>query len=134
MSTASRLTLFASLRRDSLLFALVGTLVLLLHSLQPLAAAHLPGAGHMAICTAFNAGGDAGAAGDAVPGGLDDCPVCLIAGACAAAAVHKAAPVILAAVPTPAVLAEQSPAALAGAGPPALPGAPPPAIRAPPFA
>jgi hypothetical protein len=131
MSTAPHLTLFASLRRDRFLFALLGTLVLLLHALQPLAAAQMPG-GHMAICTALNADGDAGAAGTSSPGALDDCPVCLIGNACGAAAVYKAALAASPAFPAPTALAGQTPLPLAADDPGALLVAPPPAIRAPP--
>ena len=129
MSPASRLTLFASLRRDRLLFALLGTLVLVLAALQPLAAAQMPG-GHGVLCTALDAGGMTGkAATDA----LDDCPVCLVGNACGAAAAHKAAPAAVAAFPAPAALAAQPVPALAADGPAERPGAPPPAIRAPPL-
>lgn len=132
MSTASRLTLFASLRRDRFLFALLGALVLILHTLQPLAAAQMPGGGHMAICTALDAGGGTDAAGDS-SGPLDDCPICLIGNACGAMAVYKATLAAFAAFPAPAALAAQSAPAAAGDGPTGLPGAPPPAIRAPPL-
>ena len=131
MSTASRLTLFASLRRDRFLFALLGTLVLILNTLQPLAAAQMPG-GHMAICTALNAGGETGASGDS-SGPLDDCPVCLIGNACGAAAAYKATPAAFAAFPAPAALAAQPLLAVASDGPAELLVAPPPAIRAPPL-
>lgn len=131
MSTASRLTLFASLRRDRFLFALLGTLVLLLHTLQPLAAAQTPG-GHMAICTALNADGGASATGNSAPGGLDDCPICLFGNACGSGGVYKAVPAPFAAFPAPAVLAARSPVILAVGDPAAPLVAPPPAIRAPP--
>lgn len=130
MSTASRLTLFASLRRDRFLFALLGTLVLLLHTLQPLAAAQMPG-GHMAICTALNVDGGTSAAGDSAPGGLDDCPICLFGNACGGG-VYKAMPAPFAAFPAPAVLAARSPVIVAARDPAAPLVAPPPAIRAPP--
>ena len=132
MSTAPSLTLFASLRRDRLLFALLGTVVLLLHTLQPLAAAQMPGGGHMAICTALDAGGDGAAAGGSAPGALDDCPVCLLGNACGGVALHKAVPAGLAAFPAPLALAARSPIPVAADDPAALMVAPPPAIRAPP--
>lgn len=132
MSTASRLTLFASLRRDRFLFALLGTLVLILNTLQPLAAAQMPGGGHIAICTALDAGGETGAASDS-SGPLDDCPVCLIGNACGAAAVYKATPAAFAAFPAPSALAAQPLPAVASDGPAELLVAPPPAIRAPPL-
>lgn len=133
MSTASRPSLFASLRRDSFLFALLGTLVLLLNTLQPLAASQMPEGGHLVICTALNAGGDAGASGDPSSGPLDDCPICLIGNACGTTALHKATPSPLAAFPAPAALAAQSLPRAAAEGPAELLVAPPPAIRAPPL-
>ena len=136
MSVHKPPSLFASLRRDRFLFALLGTLVLFLNTLQPLAAAQMPGGGHMAICTALNsgggAGGETGAAEGSSPGALDDCPVCLFGNACGAAAVSKATLTAFAAFPAPAALAGQSLVALARDGPAALLVAPPPAIRAPP--
>lgn len=132
MSVHQPSSLFASLRRDRFLFALLGTLVLFLNTLQPLAAAQMPGGGHMAICTALNADGEAGGAEGSAPGALDDCPVCLIGNACGAAAVHKATLAAFAAFPAPASLAGLLPVSLARDGPAALLVAPPPAIRAPP--
>ena len=133
MSTASRLSLFASLRRDRFPFALLGALVLLLNALQPLAAAQMPGGGHLVICTALNAAGTAGVAGDPSSGPLDDCPICLIGNACGAHAFNKAAPASSPAFPAPERLAAPALFSAAREGPAALPGAPPPAIRAPPL-
>lgn len=132
MSTAPRLSLFASLRRDRFLFALVGALVLFLNALQPLAASQMPEGGHMAICTAL-AGGEAGANGDLPSGTLDDCPVCLIGNACGATATYKAVPAAFAAFPARAALAAQPLRPDAASGPLEALIAPPPAIRAPPL-
>ena len=130
MSAHRPIGLFASLRRDRMLFAVVGTLVMLLAALQPLAAAQTGGGGHMALCTAFGVSGGSGAAS---PDTGPDCPLCGIGHLCGSAALHKATPVVAAAFPAPAALV----------GGPALPApgkkratlldAPPPAIRAPPF-
>lgn len=132
MSTASRLTLFASLRRDRFPFALLGALVLLLNALQPLAAAQMPTGGHLVICTALDIGGTAGLAGDSSSNPLDDCPICLIGNACGGA-IHKAPPASSAAFPAPAQLAALVPFVNAGDDPAERLTAPPPAIRAPPL-
>lgn len=130
MSTRKPIGLFASLRRDRFLFALLGALVLFLNTLQPLAAAQMPAGGHLVICTALDAGGTAG---DPSSGPLDDCPVCLIGNACGAGLAQKAASASSAAFPAPARLVAPALFAAAHQGPAALPGAPPPAIRAPPL-
>lgn len=132
MSTASRQTFFASLRRDRLLFALLGTLVLFLHTLQPLAAAQAPEGGHLSICTLYGIDDQAAASGDAPAGPLDDCPICLIGNACSSAAAYKAAPAAFAAFPAPAALVSAPPRAALKTGPAARRDIPPPAIRAPP--
>lgn len=133
MSTASRLTLFASLRRDRFPFALLGALVLFLNALQPLAAAQMPAGGHLVLCTAFDTGGTAGAAGDPSSSPLDDCPICLIGNACGAAFAQKAAPAASAAFPSVPRLVAPASFPASHRGPAELPGAPPPAIRAPPL-
>lgn len=133
MRDAPRLTLFASLRRDRLLFALVGTLMLVLHSLQPLAAASMPEGMHLAICTMHGIEERNPAPGEAPVNPLDNCPACLIGG-CSGFAVVKAvldAPCILAGPDT--ILAGSLPAAPA-TGPVGRQGEPTPAIRAPPSA
>lgn len=133
MSTASRPTLFASLRRDRLLFALVGTLVLLLNALQPLAAAQASEGGHLAICTLYGIDDQAAASGDAPGSPLDDCPICLIGNACSSAAAYKAALAAFAAFPAPAALVSAPPRTALKTGPAARRDIPPPAIRAPPL-
>lgn len=133
MSTRKPIGLFASLRRDRLLFALLGALVLFLNTLQPLAAAQMPAGGHLVICTALDAGGTAGVAGDPSSGPLDDCPICLIGNACGAGLAQKAASASSAAFPAPARLVTPVLFATTYQSPAALPGAPPPAIRAPPL-
>lgn len=132
MSMRKPTSLFASLRRDGFLFALLGTLVLFLNTLQPLAASQMPEGGHLAICTALGIS-DTGASDTSSPGPLDDCPICLIGNACGATAFHKAALAAFAAFPTPATLAAQTLPGLAREGPAELLVAPPPAIRAPPL-
>lgn len=132
MSTASRPTLFASLRRDRLLFALLGSLLLLFHALQPLAAAQMPDDRHFAICTIH--GIDNAGASDKTPAGpFDDCPVCLISAACSGLAVHKAMLDASAAFPTPAMVIVAQPRVALRSGPDGRQGEPSPAIRAPPF-
>lgn len=129
MRDASRQTLFVSLRRDRLLFAVIATLVLLLQAIQPLAAASGP-SGLLPICTLY--GIDKGsAAEDAPAGALDDCPVCLIA-ACSGFVVSKAMPdawhgFVVPSRPNHLLL----PARLEF-GPAGRQGEPSPAIRAPP--
>ena len=104
MSTAPRLSLFASLRRDRFLFAFVGALVLLLNALQPLAASQMPEGGHLAICTTLGLDTQAASSGDLPAGPLDDCPICLIGNACGGMAGYKAVPASFAAFPAPAAL------------------------------
>lgn len=133
MSMARRPTLFASLRRDRLLFALVGTLVLFLNALQPLAASQMPEGGHLVICTPFNVDGQAQASEKLPADVLDDCPICLIGNACASAAAYKATAAAFAAFPAPARLTDAPPHAARHVGTPERSGAPPPAIRAPPL-
>lgn len=132
MSTASRPTLFASLRRDRLLFAVVATLVLLLHALQPLAAAQASEGGHLAICTLHGLDNQAGAPGKSPAGAPDDCPICLVTNGCASPAAFKAALGSLAAFPPPATFISAPPCAALETGPAMRRGMPPPAIRAPP--
>jgi len=133
MSMRKPIGLFASLRRDRFLFALLGTLVLFLNTLQPLAASQMPEGGHLVICAALGDGDAASAAGDSSSNPLDDCPICLIGNACGAAAINKIAPASSAAFPAPARLAMQALFAAPREGPAELLVAPPPAIRAPPL-
>ena len=133
MSTAKRPTLFASLRRDRFLFALVGTLVLFLNALQPLAASQMPEGGHMALCTALNVEGQAEAADRSSHGVLDDCPICLIGNACANAAAYKATAAAAPAFPAPASLTGAPAQAAHRSDAVERLDAPPPAIRAPPL-
>lgn len=129
MSPAFRPTLFAALRRDRLLFALVGSLLLMLHALQPLAAAQMPQDAHFAICTIHGIDDR----GVAPAGPLDDCPACLVA-ACSSLAVYKATLDACAAFPAPPTLiAVAPPPAAPQSGPAGRQGEPSPAIRAPPF-
>lgn len=132
MSTAPRLSLFASLRRDRFLFAFVGALVLLLNALQPLAASQMPEGGHLAICTTLGLDTQAASSGDLPAGPLDDCPICLIGNACGGMAGYKAVPASFAAFPAPAALTAALYAA-SGTSPAERLDAPPPAIRAPPL-
>jgi len=84
MFRLSDTNLFGALRRDRLLFAIVGALVLVLHMLQPLAAARAASVGLDVICSAF---GDDDRANDAtLPAGVDDCPQC-VAGPCSGLSV-----------------------------------------------
>lgn len=126
MSTASRPTLFASLRRDRLLFALLGSLLLLFHALQPLAAAQMPEDAHFAICTIHGVDDR----GDAPAGPLDDCPACLIA--CSVSVVCKAVLDTSAPFPTPRLLIVAPPRVASQSGPAGRQGEASPAIRAPP--
>lgn len=133
MRDASRPSLFASLRRDRLLFALVSTLVLLLHTLQPLAAAHMPEDRHLAICTLHGLVDDGEATGEKSTDPFDNCPVCLIGGACWNMAIGKIGPGATLAFPAPdtfLVIAPYDPALQTG--PAGRQGEPLPAIRAPP--
>ncbi len=132
MSMRKPIGLFASLRRDRFLFALLGTIVLFLNTLQPLAASQMPEGGHLVICTALN-DGTAGAADDSSSNPLDDCPICLIGNACGAAAINKIVPASSAAFPAPARLVVQALFPAQREGPAELLVAPPPAIRAPPL-
>ena len=131
MSPAFRPTLFDSLRRDRVLFVLVGALLLLLHALQPLAAAHMQEDGHFAICTIHGID-DRGKSGDAPAGPLDDCPTCLI-GVCSVAAIYKAVNDTSAAFPAPRLLPVAPTRLALQSGPAGRQGEPSPAIRAPPF-
>jgi len=133
MSDASRLSLFVSLRRDRLLFALVSTLVLLLHTLQPLAAANMPEDRHLAICTLHGLV-DAGDATSETPTNpFDNCPVCMVSASCWNMAVGKAHHGTAAAFPAPDTFLVLTPYDLAlQAGPAIRQGEPLPAIRAPP--
>jgi hypothetical protein len=70
---------FERLRRERGLFALVGALLLVLNTFQPLAQAASTRAGGWIICHGFVAEADKGGAPDAPQ---RDCPIC-IAGACA---------------------------------------------------
>ena len=78
-----RLGWLAALRRDRLLFAVTGALILFASYLQPLAEANAAGTAHAwIICTEFGAA----RSGPTEPGsgtlpGADDCPKC-VAGAC----------------------------------------------------
>lgn len=129
MSPAIRPTLFASLRRDRLLFVLVGSLLLLLHALQPLAAAQMPDDVHFAICTIHGVDDR----NDAPAGPLDDCPACLVA-ACSSLAIHKATLGASAAFPAPTIFVTAAPLRVAlQSGPAGRQGEPSPAIRAPPL-
>ena len=133
MSKAPRPTWFATLRRDSLLFALVGCLVLLVNALQPLAAAQAVEGGHGAICTLYGAVEPSG--GDQAPSEMpDDCPICLSGNACSSAApAYKAVVAFFPAFPAPEALTAGPVRAEPQAGLAERPGDPPPAIRAPPL-
>lgn len=133
MTDASRLSLFASLRRDRLLFALVSTLILLLHTLQPLAAAQMPQDRHLAICT-FHGIINTGKTTDETPASpFDICPVCLIGGTCSNMAAGKAVLDTSAAFAEPDTLTIERPYITLLTGPAGRQGKPSPAIRAPPF-
>jgi hypothetical protein len=126
---------FAALRRDRLLFAIVGTLVLLSHIFQPWAEARAANtANAWVICTAF--GMEMGSpSGKGLPpaGAADDCPQCI--GACGGIA---AKPKIMAAseiaFPAPAAFRHALTAVHTEDLPPGRLNEPPPAIRAPPLA
>lgn len=83
----------AALRRDRLLFAVTGALILFASYLQPLAEANAAGTSHAwIICTEFGAA----RSGPMEPGsatlpGADDCPKC-VAGACRPIVPVKAIP------------------------------------------
>lgn len=131
MKLAPYPTLFVSLRHDRLLFALVGSLLLMLHALQPLAAAGMSRGGHFPICTLYGID-DPGASGEAPAGSFDDCPACLSA-ACSGLTAGKAVLATAAAFPTPARLVFIAPRAGLQSGPVGRQGEPLPAIRAPPL-
>ena len=129
MIDASRLSLFASMRRDRLLFALVGTLALLFHMLQPLAAAQMPQDGRLVICTTHGVVNP----GETPAGPLDSCSVCLIGGTCLSMVACKAMLNSSFAFPLPDMLVIAPPPIVSQTGPAGRQGAPLPAIRAPPF-
>lgn len=123
-----RYSLFAVLRRDSLLFAIVGMLVLALHAFQPLAQAHAATNGHYDVICSPSSDGTSGK--PRAPNG-EDCRQC-IAGPCAG--FISAAPSFVAdAISFPARLDETPPAGEVPAISSRLPGDPPPATRAPPL-
>ena len=133
MIDAARLSLFASLRRDRLLFALVSTLILLLHMLQPLAAAQMPESRHLAICTLHGLLDPGTATGEMPTDPLDKCPVCLIGSTCSSMAACKATLDTTPAFPVPGMNAIAAPVISSQTGPAGPQGKPSPAIRAPPF-
>lgn len=123
----------AALRRDRILFAVTGALIVIASYFQPLAEANAAGTAHAwIVCTEFGAA----RAGPDAPGGAlpaaDDCPKC-IAGTCQPPAPVKA----LAAGGDPVRLALPEPgAAMRPATAETAPPGPPPAlrsIRAPPL-
>ena len=124
---------FAALRRDRVLFALAGTLVLLVHVFQPLAEARAANtANAWIICTAF--GMETGSpSGKNVPpaGTADDCPQCI--GACAGIAAKQKLPVVAEMAFPAAVAFRRAAVSVSSADiPPGRLNEPPPAIRAPP--
>lgn len=132
MSTGSRQTWFATLRRDSGLFAVAGALVMLLNIVQPLLAAQASDAGHWVICTVY--GPEKPIEASDLPAAMSDkCPICLAGNACAGAPAYKAALSSDPAFPAPAALTA-APLHVEERGP-VTPGptGPPPAIRAPPL-
>lgn len=132
MSTRHRPTWFAALRCDRLLFALVGSLVLLLNAAQPLVAAGLSQDGHWVICTAYGAEKPLDAS-DLPSAMSEDCPICLAGVACPGAPAYKAVLSADPAFPAPMALTA-APRGNETQNRPALrPGDPPPAIRAPPL-
>lgn len=81
----------AARRRDRVLFAVTGALILVASYLQPLAEASAAGTGHAwIICTEFGAvrSGPAEAGGGVLPG-ADDCPKC-VTGSCQPTTPFKA--------------------------------------------
>lgn len=132
MTDASRLSLFASLRRDQLLFALVSTLVLLLHMLQPLAAAQMPQDRHLVICTIHGIADASDTTGEGPASPFDNCPVCLIGGTCAGMTICKVVLDTSTAFPMPGMTAIVSPQVVLQTAPAIRQGSPLPAIRAPP--
>lgn len=129
-------TFLASLRRDRGLFALVGSFLIILAMMQPLAAAIAQGdkGGHWVICTL--AGAQIQTETGELPGSMTQtCPACVLGNGCGIAApAYRAilsaepafpAPDRLGATPLP----DQRPLWVARPGP----GNPPTAIRAPPF-
>ena len=128
MSRRFETNLFGALRRDRLLFAIVGALVLVLHMLQPLAAARAASVGLDVICSAF---GDEDRASDAtLPAGVDDCPQC-VAGPCAGLVASNPS-VGQPALAYSAVPASPVPLAASDAVPHRVAGDPPPPLRGPP--
>ncbi len=129
MTRAGNRPLFASLRQDRLLFALVGAAVMLLNLLQPLAQASQAAAWTLCISQEVSATGS-----DKGPGaGWDECPICLAGHHCSAAPPARALPPSEPAFPMPAAISSRLPAPPIEAAP-ALPGAEkPPSIRAPPL-
>lgn len=125
--------LFAALRRDRRLFALVASLVLLTHLFQPLAEANAAStAKAWVICSML---GMASPDGDRLPpaGNADQCPTC-IGGPCAGmAALPRAEASSEAAFPAPAANRGEVFAPVETKVPPDRLNEPPPAIRAPPF-
>lgn len=130
------MTLLASLRRDRGLFALVGSFLIVLAMMQPLAAAIAQSekGGHWVICTL--AGAQMQAETGDLPGSMTQtCPACVFGNGCVgggpayrailAAEPAFPAPDRLAAAPLP----DPRPLWVSRPGP----GDPPPAIRAPPL-
>lgn len=124
----------AALRRDRLLFAVTGALILFASYLQPLAEANAAGTEHSwIVCTEFGAA----RTGPQEPGsgtlpGADDCPKC-VAGACQPMTSVKAiaGPAAAARVAIPD--SDVTPRSVSGE---AIRSGPPPSargIRAPPF-
>ena len=126
----TRPTWFVTLRRDRGLFALVGSLVLLLNVLQPAVAARAGDGAHWAICTIY--GVEKPVERSDLPAAWpDECPICIAghsAGNAPVKAVFASEPAFLAPEP----LADAAFETDRGYGPGARPGDPPPAIRAPP--
>lgn len=136
MSMRPRPTFLASLRRDRGLFALVGSFLIVLAMMQPLAAASARGGqnGHWVICTLAGAQMQAETAD--LPGSMTQtCPACVFGNGCVGGApAYRAILSAEPAFPAPERLAAPSPPdprplSIASPGP----GAPPPAIRAPPL-
>jgi hypothetical protein len=126
--------LFDALRREGALFALVGTLTLLVHVFQPWAAARAADAAqYWTICTAFGmAIGTPDGKDIPPPGHADDCVKCIGNACCGFAAKPRMLP---AGEPAHPVLAASRVSFAFGRREPIPFGrlnAPPPAIRAPP--
>jgi hypothetical protein len=128
MKRIARPLWFARLRRDQRLFALLALLLVLAHSLQPLAVAQASASGDLVICTMLGA--------EPLPNGTpvqhDGCGECVISACGLQPAVKAVAGSAPAWQPLASVAFDPRPAA--DQSPPALwPPERPPGSRAPPF-